>query len=150
MKALSLHQPWATMIAIGLKQLETRHWSTNYRGPLAIHAAQKWTKAQRTFTEELFNEDVVGHVLRQYGYTAPGQLPFGAVVCTVRLAQVMITEHVVKSHWMRVNSVERMLGDYSAGRYAWQLLDLKRFEQPIKAIGHQGFWVWNGESNDNG
>lgn len=140
MKAISLHQPWATMVAIGLKQLETRRWTTNHRGPLAIHAAQKWTKAQRTFTEELLNDDVIGHVLRQYGYMSPDHLPLGAVVCTVRLAQVMTTEDVVKSCWM--NRVERMLGDYSAGRYAWQLLDLKRFKEPIKAIGHQGFWEW--------
>ncbi len=39
MKALSLHQPWASLIAIGAKRVETRHWTTSYRGPLAIHAA---------------------------------------------------------------------------------------------------------------
>ncbi|MHB1773386.1 MAG: ASCH domain-containing protein [Acidimicrobiales bacterium] len=39
MKALSLHQPWASLIAIGVKKVETRHWTTSYRGPLAIHAA---------------------------------------------------------------------------------------------------------------
>lgn len=36
MKALSLWQPWATLIAIGAKQWETRGWRTAYRGPLAI------------------------------------------------------------------------------------------------------------------
>lgn len=40
MKALSLWQPWATLIAIGAKQYETRGWSTPYRGPLIIHAAK--------------------------------------------------------------------------------------------------------------
>lgn len=40
MKALTVHQPWATLIAIGAKRLETRSWSTSYRGPLAIHAAK--------------------------------------------------------------------------------------------------------------
>lgn len=38
MKAITLMQPWATLVAIGAKRLETRSWSTNYRGPLAIHA----------------------------------------------------------------------------------------------------------------
>ncbi len=38
MKALSLWQPWASLIALGVKTIETRSWATNYRGPLAIHA----------------------------------------------------------------------------------------------------------------
>lgn len=41
MKALTLWQPWATLVALGVKTIETRSWSTSYRGPLAIHAAKK-------------------------------------------------------------------------------------------------------------
>jgi hypothetical protein len=37
-KVLTLHQPWATLVALGVKTIETRSWSTNYRGPLLIHA----------------------------------------------------------------------------------------------------------------
>ncbi len=40
MKALSLHQPWASLIAEGVKTIETRSRATRYRGPLAIHAAK--------------------------------------------------------------------------------------------------------------
>lgn len=47
MKALSLWQPWASLVAIGAKTIETRSWSTSYRGPLAIHAA----KTSRGFYE---------------------------------------------------------------------------------------------------
>jgi hypothetical protein len=36
MKALSVKQPWANMIASGRKTIETRRWGTTYRGPLAI------------------------------------------------------------------------------------------------------------------
>jgi hypothetical protein len=39
MKALSLHQPWASLIGLGVKTIETRSWSTKYRGPLAVHAS---------------------------------------------------------------------------------------------------------------
>lgn len=39
MKALTLWQPWASLVALGVKTVETRSWSTPYRGPLAIHAA---------------------------------------------------------------------------------------------------------------
>jgi hypothetical protein len=37
-KALTLHQPWASLVAVGAKTIETRSWSTLYRGPVAIHA----------------------------------------------------------------------------------------------------------------
>lgn len=40
MKALSLWEPWATLFALGIKGPETRSWSTNYRGPMAIAAAK--------------------------------------------------------------------------------------------------------------
>ena len=39
MKVITLTQPWATLVAIGAKRIETRSWPTRYRGPLAIHAA---------------------------------------------------------------------------------------------------------------
>lgn len=44
MKALTIHQPFAGLIAAGLKTCENRTWATNYRGPLAIHAglSEKW------------------------------------------------------------------------------------------------------------
>lgn len=40
-KALTLWQPWASLVALGVKTIETRSWSTAYRGPLAIHAAAR-------------------------------------------------------------------------------------------------------------
>jgi hypothetical protein len=38
--ALSLKQPWAALLAAGLKTVEVRRWRTDYRGPLLIHAAR--------------------------------------------------------------------------------------------------------------
>lgn len=42
MKAISLWQPWASLVAVGAKKIETRSWATKYRGSLAIHATKKW------------------------------------------------------------------------------------------------------------
>jgi hypothetical protein len=39
-KALSIRQPWAELIAKGCKSIEVRSWTTNYRGPLLICEAQ--------------------------------------------------------------------------------------------------------------
>lgn len=41
MKALSIKEPWAGMILAGLKHIETRTWSTNYRGDLLLCASKK-------------------------------------------------------------------------------------------------------------
>ena len=49
MKALSLWQPWASAIALGHKRIEPRHWTTSYRGLIAIHAAKRWTADEREF-----------------------------------------------------------------------------------------------------
>ncbi len=47
MKTLTLTQPWAQLIAIGAKRIETRSWGTKYRGPIAIHAAKGFPKWAR-------------------------------------------------------------------------------------------------------
>jgi len=41
MKALSIKQPWANLIATGQKTIETRLWPTDYRGPLLIVSSKK-------------------------------------------------------------------------------------------------------------
>jgi activating signal cointegrator 1 len=47
MQAISVNQPWASLIIAGAKRIETRSWSTNHRGPLAIHASKKFTPAAK-------------------------------------------------------------------------------------------------------
>lgn len=42
MKALSIMQPWASMIVLGYKPVENRTWKTSYRGPLLIHAGKRF------------------------------------------------------------------------------------------------------------
>lgn len=45
MKALSIKQPWAWLIANGHKNIENRDWPTNFRGRFLIHASKTMTKA---------------------------------------------------------------------------------------------------------
>ncbi len=42
MKALSIRQPWAELIASGRKTIETRTWTTRYRGAILICAGQSY------------------------------------------------------------------------------------------------------------
>lgn len=53
-KALTLYQPWATLIAIGAKKIETRSWDTKYRGPLAIHASKNEKFMKLSFLDPFF------------------------------------------------------------------------------------------------
>lgn len=41
MKAITLHQPWASLVVVGAKTVETRSWATSYRGPLVVHAGKR-------------------------------------------------------------------------------------------------------------
>lgn len=126
MKALTLHQPWASAIAVGLKRYETRSWSTSYRGPLAIHAGKSVPACAR----EDF-EDAPAVIARP--------MPLGAVVCVVELVACHRTEERASA----VSFEERGWGNWSPGRFAWELANIRRLPEPITARGAQGLWEWH-------
>jgi activating signal cointegrator 1 len=143
MKALSLWQPWASLIALGEKRVETREWTTKYRGPLAIHATTKlpprWLGVSRhsdTFTDGI--ADVL-NVRRDHVQTAMRNLPYGAVVCIVRLVAIERTSDVREILCER----ERIFGNYENGRYAWFLELDEAFAKAIPAKGNRMLWNWN-------
>lgn len=41
MRVLSIKQPWAYLIANGIKDIENRDWNTSYRGPVLLHAGKQ-------------------------------------------------------------------------------------------------------------
>lgn len=136
MKAITLTQPWATLVAIEAKRIETRSWYTNYRGPLAIHAAKGFPRTcmdlcgQAPFSLVLsphYNGDCE-HIIRV--------LPRGAVVATCRLA------HVCRTPPKELTKQERSFGDYTQGRFAWILEDVEMLATPIPATGMLGLWDW--------
>lgn len=149
MKALTLTQPWATLIAIGAKRIETRSWTTSYRGPLAIHAAKGFPKWARKFTTEPeCYQTVRTHPSLVAGY------PTGVVLATCRLvACKLIVE--TKTALGPCADANRMLpppppecyfGDYSSGRYAWILEDVRELPEPVPAVGSLGLWEWSAEA----
>lgn len=64
MRAISLLQPWATLVALGAKRRETRSWPTRYRGPIAIHASKGMPRA----SEEACSLPLIKEVLVKAGY----------------------------------------------------------------------------------
>lgn len=126
MKALSLTQPWATAIALGVKQYETRSWSTSFRGVIAIHASKGFPKWAREFASM---ELTLGRL--------PARLPLGAIVAVARIVGVFRVEEVAP----QVSAIERLYGDYSAGRYAWQLGDVRALIEPVACVGALSLWT---------
>ncbi len=131
---LSLTQPWATLVAAGGKQIETRSWPTKHRGLLAIHASQGWTDAdKRLGTHPPFSD-----VLYRAGVRSTLDLPRGTVVALCRLIDCVRTEDVC--NW---SDQERAFGDYTPGRWAWRLTDVYALPTPIPARGRLGLWPWD-------
>lgn len=136
-KAISLWQPWASLIAIGAKQHETRSWGTSHRGFMAIHAAKRWTAEERGACM-LFKHNFAVTVADCLEYWPTVPLPLGAMLCVVRLVNVRQI-----GAWASELSVsERAFGNYAPGRYAWKLEVVKVFDAPIPAKGAQGLFNW--------
>ncbi len=125
MKALTLTQPWASLVALGHKQIETRSWSTNYRGALYIHAAKGFPRWARDFAGEA-----------QAGGRLPAELPLGVLVATARLVDVRPTDDPA----LELSSLERRFGDYHPGRFAWLLEDIEPLAEPIPWRGALGLF----------
>lgn len=128
MKALSLWQPWASLMAAGAKLHETRHWATNYRGPIAIHAAKTRDVAGAP-------DELCASVLGKYW---THELPRGVVVAVGRLTHCRPAE-TVADHLTRA---DRAAGNFAHGRFAWRVEDLRALAEPIPLVGRQGLFNW--------
>ncbi len=155
MKAITLTQPWATLVALGAKRIETRSWSTRYRGPLAIHAgAGLGPVGGAQGLMELCRSEPFRATLLAAGMLGTPELPRGAIVATCELVEIyQIPDHTPltgfyaddSSRRWDLTDQERAFGDYAPGRYAWLLADVKPLATPIPAKGALGLWNWEGQ-----
>lgn len=150
MKAVTIIQPWATLVALGVKTLETRSWATKHRGPLAIHAGQKVDK-------EACLRDPIRRVLQEHGINDWRDLVTGVVIAKVNLNDVwsidrpygdkgLVERLSIDTGWTNVwggyMPDEYHFGDYSDGRFAWQLDDVVQLQEPVPAKGQLSLWNW--------
>lgn len=130
MKAITLEQPFASLISIGAKTMETRPWYTDYRGPLAIHAENSATAVTDPYHRSL---------LASAGLDCD-RLPLGKIVAIVRLANC---EKVVQSNIPCYPQLA--FSDFTPDWYVWQLADICPLAMPIPAKGAKGYdqlWDW--------
>lgn len=127
MKVLPLWQPWASLVAMGAKRVETRSWERQslVGERIAIHAA-KTTRELFRCSEEPFSEYLTD------------SLPFGAIVATAVLDRITpITENAAAELEER-NPHEFAFGDYTPGRFAWVLRDVAAVVPPAAFKARQG------------
>ncbi len=130
-RVLSLWQPYASLMAEGHKKFETRSWPGRRAGLrpgdlLAVHAAKR-----PMLTDERVEWD---GVLRGLGLSL--DLPYGAVLSVHRFRGSIRTEDA----W--VTEQEAQFGDYTPGRFAWEMPLVYRLPEPFALKGAQGvFWA---------
>lgn len=129
MRVITLQEPWASLIAAGIKTIETRSWPCYEYGDLYIHAGlSKITKADARRIELLKLLNKSPH--------------YGEIIAKSTLSDcVLITEEYA-------HSVEESdpkcfyCGDFTPGRYAWILKNITPIT-PIKATGKLGIWYFD-------
>ena len=149
MKAITIWQPWASLLAYGGKRFETRSWATSYRGPIAIHAAKKDVHDALSLIPiplALEMKKLIGKEWKD--------LPTGAVIATANLVGChrigRLDDHETgywdcnrPLAWIDITAQEASFGDWTPGRFAWEFSDMKMIT-PIPVSGRQGLWEWKG------
>lgn len=132
MRTISLWQPWASLVAVGAKRIETRHWpapATLVGQRIGIHAA-KTTSHLPICSEWPFSEHI----------DDPRALPLGAVVATAVLDRCRPITSEGAALLEERDRQEAAFGLYSPGRFAWVLRDVIALEGPVPFRGSQGFF----------
>jgi hypothetical protein len=110
MKALTICQPYAHMIAIGVKGIENRTWWTAYRGLLAMHAGKS-------------KKMIEASDLAQWP-----EMSFGSIVAVASLGCCIRVEHLNPGL------------PHAEGPWCWLLEGVRRLERAIPCTGHLGLW----------
>lgn len=158
MRAISLHQPWASAVALGSKRIETRHWATPYRGPLAIHAAKRRMIGELLHAQSCYTWKgalAAGNFIGR-DRNLPETLPFGAIVAVCDLVDCRPTESFTVGELYHENVsagdhderlykwTEADMGNFASGRFGWVLANIRALPEPVPCVGGQSFFQWEG------
>ena len=123
MRALTIKQPWATLIMQGDKRFEFRSWKTNFRGDVLIHAGKGLDK-----------EAVVR--LKKY---LPDELPMGKILGKVTITDCVPMSDEFAKMLSKENSDIYTSHSFS-NNYGFKIENVEVFDTPIDAKGQLGFW----------
>jgi hypothetical protein len=118
-RALSVRQPWATLIISGRKTIELRTWETGYRGRVWIHAAAAVNESMES----------------RFGIVSP---PRGAFLGLVDLVTIVSID---SDRWAEWRDVHLDPGQYTPGYFGWVFSDPEQLARPVPARGHPGLYA---------
>jgi hypothetical protein len=131
MNALSLAQPWASLLIHGLKRLETRSWAASHRGPLAIHASKRFPAAARM----LCSQEPYRTLLAAVGVHDWRDLPTGVLL---GVADLVGCARAPESSL--IPELERQLGDFGPGQWVWTFAHPRPLLVPVPCRGQLGIF----------
>lgn len=122
MKVITLKQPWATLVAEGLKKYEFRSWKFNYRGEILIHAGKGVDKEAMKKFEHL-----------NLNYQQSKIIAKVKIIDCIKLTDE-INEKIIKEN-------ELIYGHkYDRTGYAWKLEMIEKINADKELSGKQGIW----------
>ena len=147
-----MHQPWASLISLGIKTVETRSWPAPARlvgQTIAIHAGKRVVRKSGVTVEN--------QMRARLGEDWHRTIPAGAVLAIAVLAGMGSGDYVDLQTGYAVHDLSTEdgcavglgqtrvdpWGDFSPGRWLWFLADVEALANPVPAIGHQSCWHWN-------
>jgi len=134
MKVLTIQEPYATLIMLGYKKIETRSWKTNYRGELYIHAGKS-----KNFLKMI--DDNTRNLIENTS------LNFGNIICKADLIDCIEMTSTFIDELKNENVEEFKLGIYQNGRYAWVFDNIMILQEPVSANGKLNVWNYENETN---
>jgi len=133
-------------MALGLKTIETRSWYCSHRGPLAIAATKTWNAGVLEWlASKVCDAGRILDALGEAGVPTLGDLPLGAVLCTVEVYDCLPTDDLLT----KISVDERTFGDYRLCRFGILTRNIKPFAEPIPCRGKQKLWDWEPEGGAN-
>ena len=126
MKALTIKEPWASLIINGYKNYEFRSWKTNYRGKILIHTSKTMEKVEGV---EKYNLNYIK----------------GAIIGEVTITDCILVDETLDKRLRKENNI--VYKNNHVGCYAWKIENIKKYDKPIYVNGKLG--LWNYQKKDN-
>ena len=148
MRALSLTEPWASLVVMGEKKIETRSWKPYVFEAVAIHASKGFPKSARNFAT---TNSYCSRSLFHGHFAHVDQLPLGEIIGTAEIVGYLPTEvftnqndethrQLLKQTAVNFSAQEREFGNYSENRFGWILRNPLMLKTPIPCKGALGLW----------
>ena len=130
MKVITIKQPFASLIAEGLKEYEFRTWKTKYRGEIFIHAVKSIDqKAMKKFEE--------------YGL----EYPLGCIIARADLCDCIKVDNEFRKVLNEKNPkvYSEIVKHPEWEGYGFKMENVKKIK-PIPAQGKLSIWEYEGEN----